>query len=72
MDLIFSVNTSQIEKNIQSYNRLLDRLTYIGNQGFSYIRINLKTFSKRNCDRINILLNAINDVRDKFPQPVKH
>lgn len=71
MDLIFSVNTSQIEKNIQSYNRLLDRLTYIGNQGFSYIRINLKTFSKRNCDRINILLNAINDVRDKFPQPVK-
>lgn len=72
MDLVFSVNTHQSQDCIPSaYAELKERMRYIGKSGYHSIRINLKTFNKRDCEKIKLLLSAIQDVQNSFPKPVE-
>lgn len=72
MDLIFSVNTHKSQDCLPSaYNELKERMRYIGKSGYHSIRINLKTFSKQDCQKIQLLLAAIYDVQNYFPRPVE-
>lgn len=72
MDLIFSVNTHQSQDCLSSaYDGLKERMSYIGKSGYHSIRINLKTFNKRDCQKIQLLLSAIRDVQNSFPKPVE-
>lgn len=72
MDLVFSVNTHQTKDCLPSaYDGLKERMSYIGKSGYHSIRINLKTFNKRDCQKIQLLLSAIRDVQNSFPKPVE-